>query len=398
MNVNAMPLVTEAERYLEQKDYDRAAVAFSRIEELTEGSTPVARVGLARVALALHRVDEAKAILAAALLKFPRCGEAIALQGVIEEIAGERDAAMGCYLRALVADPTVALAHANLGRCYAQLERWELSAASYTLAIQHGLETAEVKTHLGTALFRAGKPAEALKVLTLTVNAHPKHLDAILTLADVLVERGALGLAAELLDNAAPRLPDEALIPSRRAAIALRMKDLEAAQREARRHVELAPEDEEAWLFLAVVDTMRLHFDSAERALKYALKLNPECWRAHYHLGGLADALRQPAKAKRSYRAALRINPLAWEPMNNLAIVLLEEGTADALREARTLLDQAIRFELTPDSVITHYNLALACLRLGDGDAARRHATNLLKLAPTDHPMATEAQRLLRVA
>ena len=337
-------------------------------------------------------------MLDAVLAQHPKCPEAISLKGVVLEARGKLPEAIEQHTRALALDPTLSLAHVNLGRVNAQLHRWELSAASYQLAIQHGAITAEVKVQLGTALFRARRTTEALKVLALAVQAHPRHLDAILTLADCLVETGSLSLAAELLDNAMPRLPDEPLIAARRAAVALRQKDLEAARREAWRHTELAPKDEEAWLFAAVVDTMQLRLDTAEKALKKVLKLNPRNWRAHYHLGGLHDAARDAAGARKAWRAAIECEPVAWEPINNLAVSLLEEGSQPSLVEARALLERAVRLGARGDAIQIRYNLALACYRLGDSLGARRAAQELLKLAPADHPMATEARRVLKIA
>ncbi len=396
--MNIQPLLIEAERYLTGKDVDRAAELYARAQEQCGGRSPMPLVGLSRIAILMQRFDDARQLLTAVQALFPDCAEALTLRGVIEEADGKLDEAAELHSRALALDPTLALAHVNLGRIWALLHRWELSAASYTLAIQHGAHDVAVMVQLGTALFRARRAPEALKVLSLTVQAHPKHLDAILTLADVLVETGALHLAAELLDNARPRLPDEALIASRRAAIALRMKDLDAARREAWRHTMLSPKDEEAWLFAAVIDTMQLNFGSAERALRKVLRLNPKNARAHYHLGGLFDAVKDQAAAKKSYRAAIACDPLAWEPLNNLAIMLLEEGSPASLTEARTLLDRAIRLGTRGDAILIRYNLALACFRLGDLVGARRAAQELLKLAPVDHPMATEAHRVLKIA
>ena len=396
--MNIQPLLIEAERYLTEKDVDRAAELFTRAQEQCGGRSPMPLVGLARIAILMQRFDDARQLLTAVQTLFPDCPEAFTLLGVLEEAAGKLDEAAGLHSRALALDPTLALAHVNLGRIWALLHRWELSAASYTLAVKHGAQGVAVMVQLGTALFRARRAPEALKVLSLTVQAHPKHLDAILTLADVLVETGALQLAAELLDNAKPRLPDEALIASRRAAIALRLKDLDAARREAWRHTMLSPKDEEAWLFAAVIDTMQLNFGSAEKALRKVLRLNPKNARAHYHLGGLFDALKDKAAAKKSYRAAISCDPLAWEPLNNLAIMLLEEGTPASLTEARTLLDRAIRLGTRGDAILVRYNLALACFRLGDLVGTRRAAQELLKLAPVDHPMATEAHRVLKIA
>ena len=396
--MNILPLLIEAERYLTQKDVDRAAELYVQAQKQCAGRSPAPLVGLARIAILMQKFEDAKQLLDGVQKLFPSCAEALTLLGVLEEAAGRLDEAAVLHSRALGLDPALAVAHANLGRTYALLHKWELSAASFTLAIQHGAQDVAVKVQLGTALFRAHRTAEALKVLSLTVQAHPKHLDAILTLADALVETGALQLAAELLENATPRLPNEALIASRRAAIALRLKDLDAARREAWRHTMIAPNDQEAWLFAAVVDTMQLRFDSAEKALKKVLRLNPKNARAHYHLGGLFDALKDKAAAKKSYRSAITCDPLAWEPLNNLAIMLLEEGTPAALTEARSLLDRAIRLGTRGDAIVIRYNLALACYRLGDLVGVRRAAQELLKLAPVDHPMATEAHRVLKLA
>lgn len=396
--MNIWPLLSEAERYLVEKDVDRAAELYVRAQEQCAGRSALPLIGLARVALLTARNDEARALLEAALKVDSRNAEALTFRGVLEEATGHLEEALALHSQALAIDPTLAVAHVNQGRVYAQLERWELASASYQLAVQHGALGAEVKVQLGTALFRARRTADSLKVLSLTVQSHPRHLDALLTLADALVETGGLQLAAELLDNAAPRLPQEPLIASRRAAVALRLKDLEAARREAWRHTALAPKDEEAWLFAAVIDTMQLRFDSAEQALKQVLKLNPNNWRAHFHLGGLCDALKDRMGAKKAYRAAIACDALAWEPLNNLAVMLLEERTRHSFAEARALLDRAIRLGSRGDAILVRYNLALACCGLDDAVGARRAALDLLKLAPPNHPMAAEAHRLLKLA
>lgn len=396
--MNILPLLTEAERYLVEKDVDRAAELYVQADEQCAGRSPLPMVGLARIALLTLKHEQARQILDAVLIKHPRSAEALTMRGLVEEASERLYEAMVFHSRALAVDATLAVAHVNLGRTYAQLKEWSSSAASYRLAIQHGATGTAVCVQYGTALFRANQPSEALKVLAVTVQKDPHHLDAILTLADVLVETGSLQLAAELLDNAVPRLPKEPLIASRRAAIALRQKDLHAAQKEAWRHTELAPKDEEAWLFAAVIDTMQLRFDTAEKALRQVLRLNPQNWRAHYHLGGLFDAIKDFDMAKTEYRAAIACDSSAWEPRNNLAIMLLEEGTQDALVEARTLLEGALRNQHKGDAVLVHYNLALACYRLGDAAGTRRAAQELLKRAPVDHPMAAEAQRVLKLA
>ncbi len=389
-------LLAEAERWLAERDLDRAAELFHRAAGL--GPPGPAAIGLARIALLLDRPTDAARLLDEVLAQAPRHGQALMLRGLVEETRGQLDDALTWLARALAVEPTSALAWFNQGRLFAQLRQWDVAAASFTLALQHGALEPEAHVQLGVALFRAGRVGPALKAVTEAVQRFPEHLDATLTLADLLVETGRLDLADALLLEAQARFPAAGALPSRRAVVALQRKDLELARLEAWRHTELSPRDEEAWLFAAVVDTMLLRFDTAERALRQALRLNPGQWRAHYHLGGLADALRDVAGARAAYRAAIALNPCAWEPLNNLATGLLEEGTPASLTEARALLERAARLQRGAEGVLARYNLVLACWRLGDLAAARAAGRELCAFAPPEHPLAGEARRLLRLA
>lgn len=393
-----MQLLQDADRALAARQLDTAAVLYRQAHELTAASSPLASLGLARIALLLNRPEDATRLVEELLARWPRNAEALMVRALVSESAGQLDDALGWLSRALAADPTHWTAWFNQGRIYAQLRRWDLAAASFTLALQHGGTALEVRVQLGMVLFRGGRVGEALRALATAVEQHPEHLDATLTLADCLVETGRLDLADQLLVEASGRFPKAGVLASKRAVIAMQRDDLALARREAWRHTELCPADEEAWLFAAVLDTMQLRFDSAERALREVLRLNPAQWRAHYHLGGLYDALRDVPRARAAYRVAIELNPSAWEPLNNLATGLLEEGTPAALGEARELLERAATLHRGPEGVTARYNLLLACWRLEDRAAARDVARALLAVAPPEHPLAAETQRLLRLA
>lgn len=396
--MNIAPLITEAERYLENNDVDRASELFNLAQKQSGGLSPIPLLGLARVALLMRRIEDAKTITEHLLKKFPRSAETLTIRGVVAELLGETTEAISLHTRALSIDPTLSLAHCNLGRLYSTLNKWDLAAASSQLAIQHGAIGAEIGVQLGTAYFKAGRISDALKALASTVHSNPRSTLAISTLSDVLVETGHLGLARELLDNAVERLPRVPTLSAKRAMVLLRMKDLEAARAEAWRQTELIPGDEEAWLFAAIIDTMKDELGSAEVALKEALKLNAKSWRAHYTLGGVYERSKNTANAKKAYRAAIAADENAWEPVNNLAVLLLEEGTPAALDEARKILDHAARLGTRGDAIAIFYNLALVCFRLGDKSSGKRAAQELIKIAPREHPMVTEANRVLKAA
>lgn len=389
-------LLLEADRALAARNLDEAALCFEQARALTGLGTPHASVGLARIAVLLDRPDDATRLLDEVLARWPKHADALLLRALVSEGAGRLDDALAWLSRALAAEPENWTAWFSQGRVFAQLRRWDLAAASFTLSLQHGATAPEVRVQLGMVLYRGGRVGDALRTLTTAVQQHPGHLDATLTLADCLVETGRLDLAERLLHEAEGRFPTAGVLASKRAVIALQRDDLELARREAWRHTALCPGDEEAWLFAAVLDTMQLRFDRAEHALRQALRVNPGQWRAHYHLGGLYDALRDVPRARQAYRRAIELNPAAWEPLNNLATGLLEEGTPAALAEARELLEQAVALHRGNEAVSARYNLLLASWRLGDLRAAREVARELLAIAPPEHPLATETRRLLR--
>ena len=396
--MNIAPLLSEAERGLEEGDLDRASRLFRRAQEQCAGLSPLPLIGMGRVALMLGRTGDAASILDTVLAQFPHSAEALTIRGIVEEVEGRTEEAMSFHNRALRIDSTLALAHLNLGRLYGTLEKWDLAAASTQLAVQHGSRGPETEIQLARALFKAGRVTEALKAMAIAVHANEDDVRCIQALAQMLLDTGSLQLAAQLLDNAIERLPNEPSLSARRATVALRMQDLEAASREARRQTQLLPRDEEAWLFSGIVDTMRKDYASAEKCLRQALRINGKSWRAHYQLGVVYELNKQAEQARHAYRAAIESDERAWEPVNNLAVMLLEDGSKEALKEARHLLDRASAFTVRGDAVLIQYNLALACFRLGDKIGTRRAAQELLRIAPREHPMVVEATRVLRAA
>ncbi len=390
-------LLDEAERCLQNHDVDGAAVLFQRAQEESGGRSPLPRVGMARVALLLKRVDDAQALLDSVLRDFSASALALSMRGAVEEARGNHAAAVTFHTRALAIDPALVVAHANLGRLAMLTQQWSQAAASYQRAVEHGGATPELGARLGLALFRAGRVTDAVQVLGHVVEGHPRHLGALLTLVDVLESTQQLPLATELLENALTRFPKTAALPARMARVALRQGDVSTASREARRATQLATDDVSHWLFLASVEQQAGALQAARKALETALKLEPDHPRALLQLGDLADLEGDVTAARETWRRAAAAAPLAWEPLNNLAVSLLGEGSAAALGEARTLLTRAVSLGTNPESKV-QYNLALTCLKLGDRAGARAAAEALLNDAPADHPLTAQAHRVRKLA
>jgi Flp pilus assembly protein TadD len=220
----------------------------------------------------------------------------------------------------------------------------------------------------------------------------PSHVDAVVTLADVLVETKQPGLADEVLANAQERLPDVAVIRARRSALALRRGDVKAATEHVRGQLSLTPGDADAWRFAATLAVMRKDFDDAERCAQKALALKPTDWRCHHQLGCIYDALRLAEPAKVAYRRAIELGG-GWEPANNLGVLLLESGTKADLAEARERLAAAV--QRYPGAIRLRYNLALAWAKSGDRAASEREAREVVKRGPEDDSCVADARRLL---
>jgi TolB-like protein/Tfp pilus assembly protein PilF len=81
--------------------------------------------------------------------------------GVILYIAGRCDESMKLARQALAADPAFSPAHALLGCCYADQEKWTDAIAEFNGAISMSERFSYLLGHLGRACARAGRRAEA---------------------------------------------------------------------------------------------------------------------------------------------------------------------------------------------------------------------------------------------
>lgn len=390
--ITIAPLLTEAEAYLAQKDVDRAAELYRRAHELDRGHSPLPVIGLARVALVLGEVDKAIELLDAVLVKHPQRVEALTIRAVADEVKGAHKDALARLEKAVTVDRAYAPAWTNLGRLLAQDARWSEARTALATANRLAPEQTDVQVLESVAAVRAGDVNGAGALLTRAVMKDPSHVDAVVTLADVLVETGQLALADEVLENAQGRLPDAAIIPARRSALALRRGDVKAATGHVRRQLELTPDDADAWRFAATLAAMRTDLSDAERCAQKALALAPNDWRVHHQLGCIYDALHMSEAAKVGYRKAVALGG-GWEPANNLGVLLLESGTPAELAEARAMLAKVV--QKSPDVVAARYNLALAHAKLGDRAASEREAHEVIKRGAANDPCVADAKRLL---
>ena len=112
--------------------------------------------------------------------------------------------------------------------------------------------------------------------------------------------------------------------------------------------------------------------------LELGLLLDPADVDAAFERACVLAALRRRAEAKRAYHDILRRRPQHFGALNNLGMLLYEDGSSRAALQAYRLLA-----ERHPDSAMSHTHLAKVLHDEGRADEAVEHYERALSLDPT---------------
>jgi tetratricopeptide (TPR) repeat protein len=118
-------------------------------------------------------------------------------------------------------------------------------------------------------------------------------------------------------------------------------------------------------------------YANIETLWKTTLRLNPDCWMAHYNLGNVFIKKGRLDEAIPHFQKALQIYPGDEESHNNLGLALLQKGSVD---EAISHLQKAL--QIRPDFAGAHMNLGIALFQLGRMDEAITQYREALQINP----------------
>jgi tetratricopeptide (TPR) repeat protein len=162
---------------------DEALSAFARAEALDPGDAS-ARAHAAEALAGLGRLDEAAERLQAAIARLP--DERYVHQlGAIRQRQGRSDEALALHLRAAAMNRRYRPPRIDAGILLADQGRLDEAAALFSEALALGAD-AELHSHLGNALWEAGRPEEALLHLEAAVRLGPDWLVGVNNLAWML--------------------------------------------------------------------------------------------------------------------------------------------------------------------------------------------------------------------
>lgn len=371
---------------------DAAAKEF---QEVIERNPSIAEgyLGLARIAIFLGQLDDARTHATAAVKMAPQNAMSWTLLGLVHEAKGDIAGALPNLEKGAQLGVNVYLAQYNMGRILTSEKRAGQGVPYLIRATDLEPKNADGWIALGLAQHQLKQFDKAIASLDRATKAAPKNPDPWATLADLQFQQKQFKAALTTLDAGLKNVGDHPALLEKAIACCMMLNDSNAAVGYLERELVVVPNYEQGWLNLAHLSLLTGNLDRSEAAARHLLTIDPKNWEAWFHLGNLYDAVPDEAKAVDAYQQALAIAPDNWKVLMNLATTLLQGEGKAKWEEAKKLLEKALTVA-PPTEHRVKYNLALAHVRLGDRAAALALARELQQKAPPNDPMFGEAKKL----
>jgi protein O-GlcNAc transferase len=225
---------------------------------------------------------------------------------------------------------------------------------------------------------RAGRMAEAEKLLRQVLQSNPDHADALHMMGVVALRFGRLDEAADLIGRALPSLQYLPEVHGNMGAVRHAQGRLDEAARHYRKALSIQPNFAHGYFRLGEVLQAAGQFDDSIAAYRKALQLRPDYAEAQSNLGNAYYAQGKNDEAMDCYKKALALKPNLPEAHNNIG------NMYQKLRqwsEATKYYRRAI--QLRPEYPDAHSNLSAALIELKLLDEAIQEAQIAIKLNPS---------------
>lgn len=359
------------------------------------------------------------------------------------------DEAIRFAQKCLELDPQFGMAHHWLGVVARQRGYHAEAAEHFRRAMELGAESPGLVVDLADALTKAGRPEEAIPILTEDLRLHPGSVSSLIVLGETYSRCKRYAEARSTLEKAIQAAPDYTTAYLALSTACARLGDEAKSREYLQQFKKLKDRDEQIhreslkapdpladvrWdvaqtrLGAARVYLLYGHLEAAEENLRRAAELDPKLWdcrrllawlyeqqgrtdealqtladftaaapddpKGHMFLGALLGRLGRVDQAAASYRKAIALAPGQAMGHAALADLYLTAGQPDKLAEARSLAQKAVDLQPTARHF---FLLAMACRRLGDLPGARAAIDRAVELEPRN-PEYQQAQESLRTA
>jgi arylsulfatase A-like enzyme/Flp pilus assembly protein TadD len=194
--------------------------------------------------------------------------------------------------------PTMSIAYESLGFLLRQAARPAEALAVYRDAVSRGIANEELKSHYGLALCEAGRPAEAVQLLSpLSQSEDPDTLNA---LGVALADSGRAGDARGLFQRVLALDPENVEAYGNLGIVRLRSNDAAGARDFFRKALDVDPRYARAWNGLGVALAQLSDERGAIESWEKAVTLDPRLYDALFNLGLTAGKNGLQEKARRA--------------------------------------------------------------------------------------------------
>jgi tetratricopeptide (TPR) repeat protein len=309
------------------------------------------------------RLDEALALIGAALQKNPGFAPALLNQGLVLAALSRREEALASYDQALAIQPGYVEALYNRGVVLGGMKRLDEALASFDQVLAIGPDHIQALNNRGVALRGLQRLEEALAAFDGALAARPDYVDALANRASTLRTLHRHHEALTSYDAVLRIQPRNADALSRRGLVLLELQRPAEALASYDKALALRPDHAEALNNRA--NTLHVLNRAVEALAGYdqALAIRPDHAEALYNRGVVLQELRRPAEALASFERTLAVKPDHVDALNNRGIVLRD---LERHGEALASYDRALAIE--PDNAETHVNRSCLRLLLGDLD------------------------------
>ena len=346
-------------------------------------------VRLGRLALLNRCADDALGPLNEALALQPDHAEALALKGIYWMQRKDFERAIESLERAKAADTSLAMVYFNLGKSYARLRRFPPAEENLHRAIEINPNHFEAYSQLSYVQTQTGRLEDSIHSMLRAIRINPRFVKGYLVLECLYERAGQREAVMRLYRFGADRNPDAFLLRERLCALYALNGDFRSAFEEALQIVNRRNSYTDH-LRLGTYAVALQKFETAEKAFRTAVSLNPAKWEGHYNLAEVYMSARLMDQAREHYQAALENSRDNYEPFNGLGLfVLIVDQDCD---RAIDLFKQAI--DLAPFRPEPRLNLALACAKKRDFAAAGKVAASVLTMTRPGDPIHDQAERL----
>jgi tetratricopeptide (TPR) repeat protein len=245
--------------------------------------------------------------------------------------------------------------------------------AAYDRALELQPGHVKAQAHRAQLDLREGNQDEAVAAFTALDGGAPASAEGALGLAMVALSRGDVAGAAEPLNRAAARDPNDPRVPTFRGLALLRNNDLVGAEAALRRAGSFAP----AHAYRSYLLTLRNQLPEAAAAAAEAVKLAPDSSLSHQAQASALFYAGKTGEAEAEIKEALKANPVsapAW--LTQAKIIAAQDRLGEAVRAAR----QAVA--LDPRNPVGYTTLGVMLLARNDTEGAERMFKEAQKRAP----------------